>query len=134
MHFRFTDSRFKDKTFTSSYQLDGCALIFSLSSYESEVNFFSFINKWKKLLKYYRLNVRERLEIDTTPWISFLGTSYNSMLWGCRGMLKSRSGCGLWSWMWSPIDGNLYLCLGARSILVPEIFKLKNWLKFRYDF
>ena len=35
--------------------------ISSPSSYEREVD------KWKKFLKCYRLNVREGLEIDTTP-------------------------------------------------------------------
>ena len=36
-------------------------VIFSLSSYEHEVD------KWKKSFKYYSSNVRELLEIDTTP-------------------------------------------------------------------
>ena len=59
------------------------ALLFShiLFYYEREVD------KGKKFLKYYSLNVREPLEIDTS--LRFLRTSYNSMSWGCSGILKS---------------------------------------------
>ena len=42
------------------------------------------------------------------------------MSWGCQGMLRSGV-----AWMWHPADGNLYLCLGATSLLVPETLKFK---------
>ena len=54
--FQVTNSRLKKKL-TLSYQLDRCTFIFSLSNYEREVD---------KCI-YYGLNVREPLEIDTTP-------------------------------------------------------------------
>ena len=41
--------------------MDGCTFIFSYLSYKREVG------KWKFFLKYYSFNVREPLEIDTTP-------------------------------------------------------------------
>ena len=46
------------------------------------------------------------------------------MSWGCpEAHLKV-----VVAWMWSPTDCNLsYLCLGTKSLLVPEIFKFKNF-------
>ena len=59
--FRVTKSRLKNKKFQFQLLTHGCIFIFSLSSYEHEVY------KLKKVLKYYSLNVREPLEIDSTP-------------------------------------------------------------------
>ena len=52
---------YKIKNFTSGYLLDGKIFMFSLLSYEPEVD------KWKKFVKCYSFNVREPLEIDTAP-------------------------------------------------------------------
>ena len=60
--------------FTSSYERDGSTLIFSLSSYEREVD------KWKN-----SLNVTVWMSVNPHKLIllhRFLRTSYNSMSWG----------------------------------------------------
>ena len=50
--------------------------------------------------------------------LKFLRTTYNSITWVCS---KVGVNC-----MWSPIDENLPgLCLGAKSLLVPETFIFK---------
>ena len=50
------------KYFTSSSELDGWTLNFSISSYKRDVD------KWKKKsFKYYSSKVCKRLEIDNTP-------------------------------------------------------------------
>ena len=60
--FRATKSRLKNKKVKLRVTNSVVKLfISSPSSYEREVD------KWKKFLKCYSLNVRERLEIDTTP-------------------------------------------------------------------
>ena len=86
----------------------------------------------KNLFKYYSSNVRKPLEIDITPLLRFLRTSYDSMSWGAK--VCSKVGV---AWMWSPKDGNLSdLCLGVTSFLVPETFKFKvliTWLPATYN-
>ena len=80
-HFRVTNSRLKNKKVklrvTNSVVK---RFISSPSSYQREVD------KWKKFVKCYSLNVRERLEIYTTPEIS--ENLVYSMSSGCPGMLK----------------------------------------------
>ena len=59
-HVRVTNSKLKNKKIHFKLLTRWVHFFFSLSSYERE------IDKWKKFLKYYSLNVREPLEIDTT--------------------------------------------------------------------
>ena len=59
--FRITNSKLKNKKFHFELLTRWVHFIFLLSSCEREVD------KRKKFFKYYSLNVREPLEIDTTP-------------------------------------------------------------------
>ena len=63
----------------------------------------------------------------------FLTTSYNSMSWGCLGMLKSRSDLGVvsnsWESIWALFRGDIPL--GARDIQVQSFNHLtSSYLKW----
>ena len=68
----------------------------------------------KKSFKYYSLNVRKPVEINTTP------SSYNSMSWGCPGIPKSRCGMDVVSksWEYITIMFRVYIPIGSRDILI----------------
>ena len=72
--FKLLTQKLKNKTFTSSYKIDRWTFIFSLSSYQCEVD------TRKNTHKYYSSNVREPLALQ------------RSMSWGCPDILKRRSG------------------------------------------
>ena len=84
----------------------------------------------KNLFKYYSSNVRKPLEIDITPLLRFLRTPYDSMSWGCQGMLKSRSGIDVVSIRWESLRSLFrgYILLGARDIQVQSF----NYLTSSY--
>ena len=57
--------------------------------------FFTFeLRTWSWSMEKNLLNIIVRMSVNPEKWIPllrFLRTSYNSMSWGCSGMLKSRS-------------------------------------------
>ena len=77
--FRVTNSRLKNKTF--HFELLTRWLNFSSLSIDEHK-----VDKWKRILKCYSLNLRELLEIDIT--LRFLRTSSSIISLGCPDMLK----------------------------------------------
>ena len=87
--------------------------------------------------------INEKKSLNITVWMSvsswksiilltFLRTSYNSMSWGCPGILKNRSGIDVVSNRWESI---MSLFTGYTP-LVPETFKFKNfetWFPATYN-
>ena len=84
----------------------------------------------KKSFQIYSSNVCKPLEIDITPLLRFLRTPYDSMSWGCQGMLKSRSGIDVVSKRWESLRSLFrgYILLGARDIQVQSF----NYLTSSY--
>ena len=80
--------------------------------------------KWKKLLKYYSLNVREPLE--SILLLRFQRTSYNCITWGCPGILKSSSGMDVISNRWEFITSLFrdYIPIGYRDILIQKFWNV----------
>ena len=117
LFFRFwvTNSRLKNKKF--HFELLTWWVHFYFLT--AELRTWRWDDKSKKSLKYYSLNVREPLEVDTTSEISKnLITVYLGVAQACSKVGEAG--------MWSPTDGNLsYLCLGATY--VPQRFKFKNF-------
>ena len=77
------------------------------------------------------LNITVRMSVNpwkSTPVLRFLRTSYNSMSWGCPGMLKSRSDIDVISNRWESIRYLFrgYIPLGARDIQIQSFNHLTS--------